>query len=741
MIKSIHIKNVATFEESPEVLEGLERINFVFGSNGTGKTTISRIIANASVYPDCGVVWKGGMPLETLVYNRDFVENNFNKSNELQGIFTLGEKDKEIVDKLEAAQKELESIKESLETLKISLDGDGNNEGKIGESRRIEAEFTEECWRLKLRYDYQFQAALTGVRGSKVRFKDKLLEECNRNTADLHPLSTLVGKAETIFDEIPQEEVFLTIPNWEPLIAYESHPILEKKVIGRSDVDIAEMINKVGNSDWVRQGRKYYDPENRVCPFCQKETELSLEQSLNEYFGETYEADFAAIKKLYTDYESNSERIVINLNGLLDNSPRHLDVEKLQNFLSLLDSKTDLNVKKIEEKLDESTRLIKLDSIRTVIDSIQILFEEANTEIREHNKIVENIQSEQFKLIDEVWRFLVEEIQPEMDSYKRKRADLKKAIDSLEKKISNKVKEKSEKELEIRNLEKDTTSIQPTIDAINSILQSFGFQGFILNKSDRKRFYIIQRVDGSDAKETLSEGERSFIAFLYFYHLVKGSVSESGVGSDRVIVLDDPVSSLDSNVLFVVSSLIKEIFKDLRKNSGTIKQVFVLTHNAYFHNEVSYNNRRSGDGRKLKDETFWTVTKSGFNSEIEYHETNPIRSIYESLWIEVRQRDRYSALLQNTLRRILEHYFKILGNVDPDTICAHFNGQEKLICRSLFSWVNEGSHFAHDDPHFSPDETTVESYLTVFKNIFERTGNIAHYNMMMGNPMREIDGE
>ena len=65
------------------------------------------------------------------------------------------------------------------------------------------------------------------------------------------------------------------------------------------------------------------------------------------------------------------------------------------------------------------------------------------------------------------------------------------------------------------------TSIQPTIDAINALLKSFGFQGFVLAKSGRDGFYKIQHSDGSDAKETLSEGERSFIAFLYFYHLVK----------------------------------------------------------------------------------------------------------------------------------------------------------------------------------------------------------------------------
>ena len=74
----------------------------------------------------------------------------------------------------------------------------------------------------------------------------------------------------------------------------------------------------------------------------------------------------------------------------------------------------------------------------------------------------------------------------------------------------------------------------------------------------------------------------------------------------------------------------------------------------------------------------------------------------------------------------------VLGNVDPDEICAHFDGKEKLICRSLFSWVNDGSHFAHDSLYVSIDDSMVESYLSVFKRIFDETGHIAHYNMMMG---------
>ena len=129
--------------------------------------------------------------------------------------------------------------------------------------------------------------------------------------------------------------------------------------------------------------------------------------------------------------------------------------------------------------------------------------------------------------------------------------------------------------------------------------------------ADDGKSYKLVREDKSDAKQTLSEGEKTFVTFLYFYHLLKGSDTESGINTDRVVVFDDPVSSLDSEILFIVGSLIKKVFDETRNRSSLIKQVFVLTHNVYFHQEVSFNNTRAD--KALKDETF-SLTQSLFPS-------------------------------------------------------------------------------------------------------------------------------
>ncbi|HET7922967.1 MAG TPA: AAA family ATPase, partial [Gammaproteobacteria bacterium] len=54
MIQSISIRNVATFHPTDAtILDDLRQFNYIFGSNGTGKTTISRIIADAGFSPTC----------------------------------------------------------------------------------------------------------------------------------------------------------------------------------------------------------------------------------------------------------------------------------------------------------------------------------------------------------------------------------------------------------------------------------------------------------------------------------------------------------------------------------------------------------------------------------------------------------------------------------------------------------------------------------------------------------------
>jgi len=731
MIESITIADVATYGSTPQRLDGLSLFNYLFGSNATGKTTISRIIADEDRFPTCALAWKGGTRLQPMVYNQDFVERNFDQSSELKGVFTLGEHNIDTLNKIAATKLEIDGLTSKVETLTRGLQGDDGRGGKRGELAALEAVLKEKCWGQKQKHDAELHGAFEGYRNNSEKFKGKVLQELTTTTATLLTLSELEKKAESLFGPTPTIEHAIPSIETAKLFAHETDPILKKRVIGKEDVDIAAMIKKLGNSDWVRQGRTFYDSNEGVCPFCQQSTTEAFHQSLEEYFDETFIADSKAINDLAANYATDAARLQQQLSAIIAAPPKFLDVEKMKAEKELLDSKITINNQRLAEKKRESSQVYELDSHSNLLAAIASLITSANALIAEHNKMVVNLSKERKTLTAQVWRFVIEELKTELVAYKTARDNIDKAIASMTAQIAAATAEKEKKAAEIRELEKTTTSVQPTIDAINALLLSFGFHSFTLAKAAKSNSYRLIRSDGSDAKTTLSEGEKSFFTFLYFYHFLKGSDSESGVTTDRVVVFDDPVSSFDSDILFIVGSLIKGLLDEVRDGKGHIRQVFILTHNVYFHKEVTFNPSRRGVA--MNEETFWVVRRPGPVSTLERHPTNPIKTSYELLWSEVRNPNRSKLTIQNILRRILENYFKILGGIDLDSLCMMFTGKEMIICKSLCSWVHDGSHYAHDDFYVAIDDAMVDAYLNVFKGIFERTGHSAHYKMMMGD--------
>jgi wobble nucleotide-excising tRNase len=733
MIESIHLTGIATYGSTPSVLNGLLKFNYVYGANGSGKTTISRVIADSAQFPSCSIVWKARTPLEPLVYNRDFVDKHFRASVELPGIFTLGEKDATAADKIAAAKVECDRIAQEIVSLRKTLEGQNGADGKVGELAIAEKAFKDACWRQKQKHDDKLKVAFEGCRNNAEAFKAKVIAERTTNKSDNKTLDYILVKAETVFADGVEKIEPLTAINGASILQAEKSPILSKKILGKSDVDIAAMLQRLGNSDWVRQGRVFLAANEDTCPFCQQKIASGFEKSLAAYFDESFEADSKAVASVQSKYAADVVALSTALDTLLANPPELLDSTSLVAKKKLFDAHATLNQQRLLEKKKEPSRVIELNASDDLIAEIAAIVDAANKAIAAHNTTVANMTKERQMLKSQVWKFLIEEpLRDAIETYDRKKSQLVSAITNLRTQITLKESARREKEDEIRTLERDVTSIQPTIDAINGLLGSFGFHGFTLGQAQNNRCYRLCRPDGSDAKDTLSEGERTFVTFLYFYHLLKGSATESGATNDRVVVFDDPVSSLDSDILFIVSTLIRKLCDDVRSGRSTIKQVFLLTHNVYFHKEVTFQKSRANG--TLKDETFWTVRKTIEQSEISKHTSNPIKSSYELLWLDVKEGRSGNLSIQNSLRRILETYFKMLGGIDLDKIHDRLAGNEKLACRALLSWVNDGSHSAHDDLYIAVDESTVALYLEVFKKIFQAEGHIEHYNMMMAGP-------
>lgn len=733
MIESIQLKSIASFDDDGVQINDLKHINFIYGANGTGKTTISNLVANPSnfEFQYCNVKWHHGLPLKSLVYNKQFRENNFGKGS-IDGVFTLGQATKEEIETINIRYEELRKLKE--EGLKKKETLEKQEAKKIAE----EDAFKEDVWKnLYKKYESDFKESFKGFI-QKELFKNKFLKEVDSNNSTLITIEELKEKAKTIFGEAPAPIAVLKRMSYERLVEIENNPLWAKKVIGKSDADIAKMIQRLNLNDWVNEGRSYLQEDSNICPFCQQPTiSEKFRKELEDYFDESFTTSIIQISSLSDEYGRITQNIINELsyieNSESTNKETKLCLDTFPAFLKTLSSQYLSNQELIRNKIKEPSRSIDLLSTKEQMLNIDRLISEANVKIEEHNNIVANYQAQRTNLIESIWKFLVEEYKIEVAKFRRKSNGLQKGIDCLNIELKRKRKEWSDLDSEIKELNQNVTSVQPTIDQINNTLKSYGFSSFeiVPSKSDINQ-YQIQREDGALAESTLSEGEITFITFLYYMQRSKGSTDKDTITDERILVVDDPISSLDSNVLFVVSTLLKRIIKDIKEGNGHIKQLILLTHNVYFHKEVSFIDGRT---KELKNTHYWILRKRGKISSIqEFKMKNPIQTSYELLWQELKDRERNSGIsIQNTMRRIIENYFRILGRYGDDELIEKFeNNEEQEICRSLICWINDGSHCIADDLFIESQEGAIEQYMKVFKEIFVRMDHKGHYDMMMG---------
>ena len=729
MLTSVAVAGEATFPADGVELGDLKPVNYLFGHNGCGKTTISRAIHDPGARDGYSVSWQNARPIATLVYNRDFAENNFGE--QLKGIFTLGEDATKSAEEIEQLQTEIRKLDREIDGLKLNLEGDDGNGGRRQELRNAKSQLEEACWASQQTHKGAFEEAMTGYRQSKTAFCNKVVEEAVSNSSEILALDTLTSRAETTFRADASEQTPIAPIDFSGFDEMEASPILARKIVGRDDVIVAGLIKQLGNSDWVKQGIGYLEPANGLCPFCQQTVPADLRANLDAFFDRQYEDDLAKITALINRYGSTAQTVEQRVQSLLANPSRFIDGDALAERHAALRRTYELNLERLEAKRRNPSEVVQMESSAEAAQAIAELIGHANGAIQSHNELVRDLSASRSTLKGQVWRFIVEERKTDLATYDTTTNGISKAIQGLEQAIASKAAKRIELDTRLKELEAAATSVKPTVDAINAILASFGFTSFALSVAgDRGDMYRIVRPDGSDARSTLSEGERSFVTFLYFYHMLAGSTSGTGTTEDKVVVFDDPVSSLDADVLFVVSSLIRRVVEQVCNGEGSAKQVFVLTHNIYFHKEVSFDSKRPATGCR-REESFWVVRKRDGVSSVQRYEFNPVKTSYEMLWEEMRDSERANLTIQNTMRRIIENYLVVLGGLRPDDIVAKFDGREAQICRSLFSWTHDGSHTAHDEIYLAADDNAVQQYLGVFERVFVKTGHQAHYSMMM----------
>ncbi|MDO7825922.1 ATP-binding protein [Helicobacter pylori] len=764
-ISQISLKKVATFDENGASFKDLNSINFIYGANGSGKTTTSSFLKNLAEngiedkFANSKIAWYNNESLKIEVYNKQFKEEQL-RNSQVKGIFTLGKKTNENLEKIEIKK---ESINKENEK---KIKNEASLQVLTQKKEKEEKDFADRCWeKLYKKNEEDFKETLEGFK-RKEKFKEKILKEFENdkyNQSEIVGLEKLKEKIEIVFGE-NQTELALLECNLTDFDSIENHYIWEQKVVGSGDVAIADLIKKLSNEDWVAWGREYIK-ENSICPFCQKETITEeFKKQLESYFDTNYQESTETIKKMKEDYTNKTDEVLERLDEIVEteqkNQQTKLNTEIFKRIIETLKSKFNGNRQKMLDKSKEMNRSFKLDSTKNEIDAIKDLIAKANEQIANYNEMIKDIEKQKKICKEQTWKFLVNEFKSDIQEYNKKYCGLEKGINNLKKEISENQEKVKKLENEIKELEKNMVSIKPIVNEINTLLKGYGFTNFSLACTEDKKFYRIQREDGQlvgetlsegevtfitflyyylqreDGQlvgETLSEGEVTFITFLYYYHLAKGSLKENDISKNKVLVIDDPISSLDSNILFIVSVLVKDLMKETMEEKTNIKQIIILTHNTYFYKEITLEcDLKCYQGKY----SFWIIKKDNNISKIKDYKENPIKNSYELLWQEVKQAKENNASLvslQNVMRRIIEYYFRILGGFKHnDSLSECFKKiEEKRVCNSFISWFNDGSHGISDDLFVQSQDTSIETYLKVFEKIFKETGHEAHYKMMM----------
>lgn len=745
--------NRATFTDVP--VADLTFVNFFYGNNGAGKSSIAHAIEE-----DDGVVWADGKSADdydVLVYNQDFINENFVNYGDLKGVFIFGEEDIEAKKRIA----ELTEEKKKKSDAKVAA-GEDYKQKTAGVDAAL-TQFQDACFSKTADIRKRFEKCMDGKK-QKRNFAEAVLGEKTPKEHDLPELERLYGVA---FDDTARAYAEFKKAGATTYGSLPGKEMLDKVIVSSSDTPFARFLKALGStaSDWVRDGHTHFSGSaGGKCPYCQQKLPANFENEIAATFDAQYQQDIRDLGQFQSTYGRETADIVRVLQTNTTDAMPSLDLRAYQEKLSLLESKFEVNRQRIAEKVKEPSKTVSLEDTDTLLLEIGAMIDGINKLIKANNDVIAAKKSSKEKCKTEIMQYLAFMLADEVTSYKDEVARLEKEIKEITERGTLLRKEISELTREISELNKHNANTEAAIDSINKILRDSGFQGFSIRAKDGvENVYEIVRENGTVA-ENLSEGERNFIAFLYFYHRVRGSMNSEEL-KEKIVVIDDPVSSMDSTALFIVSAIVREMINVCRNNTeylnpqvpgDYIKQLFILTHNVYFHREVTYQqvgyyNCTSFYMIRKNDNVSTVKLCKRQNKEIPSEEENynPVQNSYAALWDELR--DLHSTIpALNVMRRILEYYFlQLCGYEGSDLrsiVLEKKENREKFIkqvegekpdvtdyqlASSLLAYINNPNGIS-DGLNYVEDCEDAEAYKRVFQMIFDALGQSQHYKMMTG---------
>ena len=745
--------NTPTYKN--EKIDGISFVNFFYGSNGSGKTTVAEELqkpTNLEIAPGSNL-----SDYNIYSYNTDFIRANFSLKNKVKAIYTVGSVNVE-------NQQRIDEIKKLTKDNKKEIDREAATiQTAINAKNTTNSSFQKLLWANSSTEREFFSRFMTGFSRNQAQFISKVVAAYdNRNAIPLlEDYERLQKTIETAFngDETLYPHFILPsldLPNKDDLLA--------TSLTTSESTEFARFVKILNNASWLKEGHDKYHIEDGKCPYCQEKLPDDFEEKYKSCFDEDYQKSINELTLFRKDYENQLTSYIEGLRKNCAGTLSTLDLKLYNQYIDTLEDKLKINLQLIDNKIAKPETTVTLEKIDDLLTVIKGNVAVNNIFIDEHKKIIENRKNIKKQCEADAYRYLAYKFSNEIITNKGSVAAIDSEISTHE--AAKQTLESTNVSLaeEAKQLGANVVSAGPVVEAINKTITRSGFQGFHLEWSENDKGSYQVCYNSKDAAGNfipatrLSEGETNFIAFLYFYFTVVGT-DETGSTKDSIVIIDDPVSSMDSQTLFIVSSLVKNLI-DRCINASSIEegapikdnnvaQIFVLTHNVYFHVNITpeYEDNYSAVN-------FYQITKNANQSHIklrtkskdgENYNVNPIKNSYAALWRELDEVET-SISACNIIHRILGYYFlnlcgytnkkletELLVN-NSDKFLKDENGNDTQdrfnLVRSFLEYLDHSQNTVGNEVYFV-DGVDVQTCRDTFKLVFETMQQSQHYEMMM----------
>lgn len=723
MISKIVLKKVASYRNEAVLnLDTEKKVNLIYGLNGCGKSTFSEFLYDQTVerFSQCRIDGLDDND-EILVYNQKFVNDSFYEPEGIHGIFTLSKGNTEaqkVIDKARAELKRLSEQKRKIEEKKTKAEQDHLTE--------ID-EYKKQVWRIKTEYtggDRVLEFCLDGLKGNKDNLFNHLVSLKNPEYDIDYSADDLKNEAQQLQGETqirpPLPKVHINIDD------IENSELLSKVIVGNKNSSVAKLIDKLGNSDWVNSGTKYVhlDGEKGICPFCQHKTitQNFLDQ-ISSYFDKSYNQDKSQIEMMINSYNEKMKNVSDFLNSIKDNvflEKNKTDIETLRaNLISV--SEQNLNI--LSEKAKTPSIQVTLQPIKEIIASINSIIDKANSEISLYNQRITDLKGSKSEIRKRFWQLMRKKYNSLIELYSATEKRYEQLTKTVQDELDNILSEINSYTAQIKENRKKIVNIDEAVENIKNGLIDIGITDFSIEKySENKALYRLKRGDSNeDVFKTLSEGEKMVISFLYFIELCKGESSAEKASNNKIIVIDDPISSLSHIYVFNIGRLIHNEFLRTDKYA----QIFILTHSLYFFYELTNTNHKE----RKKTQNLFRICKNTDGSYFEDMKYEDIQNDYQAYWYIIKDEKQPPALIANCMRNVMEYFFNFVEKQDFAQVFDRKELQETSYM-AFNRYMNRESH-SKGQNIFDIKEFDYNSFRSAFRKVFEIEGYLDHYNKMM----------